>query len=286
MSVTEEEMQNWHRRLGIANEKNAILGIRLENWATTSDFMPVVSISKGRRVITFKANSMHEPDYASASLIFGELTHCLRSVLDNLAYSLVVSANPEQVNNRNIFYPIYEQEAAYDANIALRLPDVSSDLLHIIRASQPFAQNDTSPHLDALSLLHRADIRDKHKTPPFCALIPNTFSYSFTGDTSRLNNSDGEIESIILPERVVPGKTIARLRFKKPFGTGFKVSTSIDLQFVINIGDEYHDIGALCSSFAVRVFSIVNTVTRHLRSEQGLTEKPPLSELPNRFTYY
>jgi hypothetical protein len=200
------DIYSWQRRFRLANEKSALLSVLIVSWITSSDYVLVGNQSKGRRVITFRASSKNEPDYISAGLLFGELIHSLRSTLDNIAYSLVIQTDSSQRHNEKISYPIYDQASKFDENIARKLPGIRGDLLSIIKDSQPFIKSPQTPQEDPLFLLHRADIWDKHRVPVVCSLMPNTFSYSFTGNISKVNNTREEISVWISPEPVIPGQ--------------------------------------------------------------------------------
>ena len=229
--------------------------------------MPVGSQSKGRRVITFKATFSHEPDYLSAGLLFGELVHTLRSVLDNVAYALAVKIGSASDVDRDIAYPICDSEAEYNAWVARRLPNVGAEYLSIIKQSQPFVRSPSNPSQDPLSLLHRSDIWDKHKVPSICGLVSDSFSYSVrTEDFQRLNNNREEIKVVFPPqEPVTPGSVIAKMKFKRPFKPGPKIEVNAQMRFKIHLVGEYYGIKELSESMSQRVFEVVNSVTEQLQ---------------------
>lgn len=254
------DIYSWQRRFRLANEKSALLSVLIGSWITSSGYVPVGNQSKGKRVITFRASAKNEPDYISAGLLFGELTHALRSILDNIAYSLVTQTDSSQRHNRHISYPIFDQESKFNDNVNIQLPGISGELLALIKSTQPFVKSPHNPQEDPLFLLHQADIWDKHRVPVVCSLIPNTFSYSFMGDISKINNTEEEIRVWISTEPVTTGAVVAKLKFRRPFQRGFTVRASSELQFKVVIEENYYSIKQISESMSTSVSDIINQI--------------------------
>lgn len=100
-----------------------------------------------------------EPPHLSMSLIFADLIHNLRCVLDHLVWHLIDIRNGTQTSARG--FPVVLRPEGWDGSVPNKLgPDVPPDAVEAIKAVQPFHADDPEAHW--LHLLHQLDIRNKH----------------------------------------------------------------------------------------------------------------------------
>ncbi len=106
----------------------------------------------GDRVFTFRSTSKIPDDF---SLIAGDAIHNLRSVLDHLAWQLVL-ANQNAPTSITC-YPIAETVQKYTSGRTAKTKGMNDSAKKLIDATNPYAGG-----TDALWTLHKLDIFDKH----------------------------------------------------------------------------------------------------------------------------
>jgi len=96
-------------------------------------------------------------------LMVGDVTHSLRSALDNLIWQLVLANGRDPTFQRNSF-PIFLDVAKYGADIGTSLAGVRRDAATHIEGLQPYHARNAPEH-EPLWLLHDLDNWDKHRVP-------------------------------------------------------------------------------------------------------------------------
>jgi hypothetical protein len=117
----------------------------------------------------------YAPDLSNAlrdaSAILGDAIHNLRSALDHLAYELSMRTTPTltEQQQRQIYFSICENQAAWKDRSAKDLKFVSATDRNIIESFQPFNRKDavtlsnTPLEFHPLTALHQLDNVDKHR---------------------------------------------------------------------------------------------------------------------------
>ena len=95
------------------------------------------------------------PPPAAFGLMAGDAIHNLRSALDHLAWQLVL-ANGQTPGNQTAF-PIFDDAARYQAGRNRYIQGMAQSAVDAIDATKPYKGGN-----DALWVLHRLDIADKH----------------------------------------------------------------------------------------------------------------------------
>lgn len=95
----------------------------------------------------------------SVSAIMGDIFHNLRSALDNLAYQLVLSENPECEYLDQVYFPIADNFEKYPQLRDRRLKGASLEPLNDIDELKPYKGGN-----EFLWILHKLNIIDKHRT--------------------------------------------------------------------------------------------------------------------------
>lgn len=96
------------------------------------------------------------PNLSRLSLLIGDGVHNLRAALDHMIWQLVI-ANGQSPTTRNEF-PIFDSEAKYMKGSKRKLIGISETARRLIQGLKPYKGGN-----DALWLLHRMDIIDKHR---------------------------------------------------------------------------------------------------------------------------
>lgn len=122
---------------------------------------PVGEIVVGRLVL--KTGSPDLP--ISFGARFGDAIQNYRGVLDHIAWQLVAHGEMPQLEPRRasrVQFPIYDTESAFDDNVAVRLPGVSSAARGFIKARHGYAGGNATNN--GLLALARLSNEDKHRT--------------------------------------------------------------------------------------------------------------------------
>jgi len=107
------------------------------------------------------------------SLVLGDVLHNLRSALDLLAWQAVIAGGG--VPGKQTAFPVFSVnvKAQGDKGVTGALKGAAPRLVESIRRFQPFNRCETQEALrnDALRILHRLDIEDKHHLLVVCAVV-------------------------------------------------------------------------------------------------------------------
>lgn len=130
-------------------------------------------------------------------VLLGDILAGFRSSLDHVAWALACLGDtpPDTLTDKqakNIQFPIYEKEKAYDDNVGRMLPGVTdARALDIVRAFQPFPGSVTA---QAISVLHDRNNRDKHRHVQPTLMYPLGVTWEVTGahDCTIIDNGSTE----------------------------------------------------------------------------------------------
>ncbi|MCZ0732315.1 hypothetical protein [Mycolicibacterium iranicum] len=103
-----------------------------------------------------------EPE-TNLSILAGEIFDALRRALDYIAWQIYVTGSAErsEKRDRNIYFPIVDDPAAWEQQLKGKVPGASEAHAEALHASQPFAQADDDR--GALPTLAAFINRDKHR---------------------------------------------------------------------------------------------------------------------------
>ena len=93
--------------------------------------------------------------HAEFGLIAGDVIHNIRSALDHLAWQLVLGNGA--IPGKQTAFPIYDDATKYKSSRKGRVKGMAQSAIDAIDAAQPYKGGN-----DALWVLHRLDIADKH----------------------------------------------------------------------------------------------------------------------------
>lgn len=136
---------------------------RITAWAGTSRPHFEASIAEDRLSYEVRVRMLHSPPLEEWSLILGDALHNLRSALDVLVWALAQPASLSGGQQQRVMWPVVVDPEKW-ADVASRsLASVPADVVERIRRCQPFNRPEAERDRDGLLLLHRLDIKDKHR---------------------------------------------------------------------------------------------------------------------------
>jgi hypothetical protein len=136
---------------------------RIAAWAGTSQPHPDASIAEDRLSYEVRVRMRHSPPLEEWPLILGDALHNLRSALDVLVWTLAKPASLSDAQQRRVTRPVVVDPEKW-ADVASRsLASVPADVVERIGQCQPFNRPESERERDGLLLLHRLDIKDKHR---------------------------------------------------------------------------------------------------------------------------
>lgn len=144
------------RAVHLANELRG----RIDEWAAAETVLARVH-QVNDRTLEFRLILRREPPIDEWSLVLGDALHNLRSVFDNVIWSLATLDGAIPKHPKLVTFPVTQDEAEWEQRIR-KLESIPADLLERLRALQPWATA-TDRDESLLWLLHQFDITDKHR---------------------------------------------------------------------------------------------------------------------------
>ena len=144
------------------------------------------------------------PPLSRVSCVVGDVIHNIRCALDHLA-CLVVQECGHEVTKRTQF-PITQSAEKFEEAISSQLPGINTTYRNFIRGLQPFASQDPPSRLE---VVHRLDIKDKHKSLVLSAVLPRHVEYQARGPTGAIVEAVGPDS---MPFPLVIGTELIRLK--------------------------------------------------------------------------
>ncbi|UWQ77587.1 hypothetical protein K3725_09645 [Leisingera sp. S132] len=135
--------------------------------------------SEDRKTITQSLKSENDDDWTTVSLEVSTAVHHLRSVLDNLTYQIVTSANPNLTaeEKRKLFFPAFESEERWNRNRGVKLIQQSchKKYFQLFLHLQPFRKNVGWDGYEGNPFQHLSLIsnRDKHRQLSVSFRVPS-----------------------------------------------------------------------------------------------------------------
>lgn len=130
-----------------------------------------VEISTDQREARVFVRLTKEPPVGLWSLTLGDCVHNLRSALDAVVWNLATLRTPEPSNAGRIQFPVAKTLKAWE-KAADDLSSVPAVALERIRLTQPYLHED--PETSGVTLLHKIDIWDKHRSLVEIGFIADT----------------------------------------------------------------------------------------------------------------
>lgn len=124
----------------------------------------------------FRVAAMPDDWRLRVAVVLGDIVHCLRSVLDQLAWQLVInhSGRPKTVKGKQLIdFPIKYRRKALTSTYAFG--KVARGDRTILDVAQPYKGTGT-PKLHGLALIHQLSNRDKHRV--LSPILLSTMSFS------------------------------------------------------------------------------------------------------------
>jgi hypothetical protein len=126
-----------------------------------------------RTKLLLRAELLKELPLIDWAIMVGDAVHCLRSGLDQLAWSL--SLNPD----KNTAFPICRTEKEWVTQAPASMWGIPDPLVAAINRSQPYHRGDAA-HTHPLAILSTLSNTDKHKFIPVTALVPDLCEWGVT----------------------------------------------------------------------------------------------------------
>jgi hypothetical protein len=100
-------------------------------------------------------------DFVRAGILFGEFVHQLRSILDNLAWQLVLCSGntPDSATE----FPIFRNLDKFRRDAPRKMRGMEPAICAEIERYQPFKSRRNNPEATGLWFIHDIDIMDKHR---------------------------------------------------------------------------------------------------------------------------
>jgi hypothetical protein len=126
-----------------------------------------------RTKLLLRAELLQELPFVEWGIIVGDAVHCLRSALDQLAWTL--SLDPD----KNTAFPICRTRKEWYTQAPAALWGIPEPLVAAIKRSQPYHRGDAA-HTHPLAILGTLSNTDKHKFIPVTALVPDLMEWGIT----------------------------------------------------------------------------------------------------------
>jgi hypothetical protein len=142
------------------------------------------------------------------SCIVGDIIHNLRSALDHLACLIV--ENSGAAVTRTTQFPITESASRFAEVVQKQLGGVGAPFLKFVENLQPFSSQAPSPN--RLEVIHRLDIKDKHRNLLIASVLPHHIQFEAEGREGAIVESK-LCESLPFP--LTDGLELLRLRLRE-----------------------------------------------------------------------
>ncbi|MCE0722803.1 hypothetical protein [Legionella resiliens] len=170
------------RLIRVDNQINE-LSKKISDWKTNDPPRVKCELNESRLGFKLILEEFKEPNVLqNLGLLVGECVHNLRSILDNLAFSLAKLKMDPPINPHKIFFPIYDIEELFKKKKNELGRQFSTEVINKFELIQPFHRNNPSvegsPEIDPLILLQWISNNDKHRIPSISLLMPQEFQHS------------------------------------------------------------------------------------------------------------
>jgi hypothetical protein len=210
-------MRSWDRKLARAEEHMKALAEAIEGFVKTEPYEITRHLEAEDADHVYRFSKFTDPPECIGILI-GDVVHNLRSSLDHIAFALAkqgsVAAGITMSRNQEtgIQFPISDSPEQFNKQIGSgRLLYVEPEAKTIIERLQPYWLRRGDPRKSWISVLHRLDITDKHRTIPATGAVVTHGAYDAL--------PGGPQPEMILARRTHEwgvGAEVVRFRFAEP----------------------------------------------------------------------
>lgn len=166
-----ENLPNTAARLEWVEKSGRALARSISSWQKGSNNQWTAKISEDRLQCVWILKISKNPPLASWGHRFGDMTHNLRSILDNAVYEGAVAAGITKGLDK-LEFPICSSQVAWDAS-KWKLIQLPATVIKIIEELQPYKLKDSQLRHDLLSLNLLNNV-DKHRIPIVSAAVVQT----------------------------------------------------------------------------------------------------------------
>jgi len=123
--------------------------------------------------------SVASPEFDAWGLMFGDAVHNLRSMLDNLVYSIAESEGANARGLKNVQFPIVSNDADWVDVSKRRVSMLPTRVQRAIESVQPFQRPETERASDLLAILSSFNNSDKHQIAIVDSIEPRKIAHEF-----------------------------------------------------------------------------------------------------------
>ena len=163
---------------------------------------------------------------ASLSVLSGDAVHNLRSALDHIIWQLVIANGGEPEDLRTAF-PVWRSEADFEAGRPGDAKGISEAALDVLYGLKPYKGGN-----DALWLLHKLDIVDKHRLLLSVASAYQQFVIDLGPSVSKMT---GQADVPKIPLSLLPEERYSLAVDVSLFASPLGDETHDDLEFTIEV---------------------------------------------------
>jgi hypothetical protein len=157
-------------------------GSQIQTWSSQNPIKMEPSIAKDRLSWTLTLTSIDpEPDLEEWSLIFGDITHNVRSALNNLLARIGQEEGLSEDLLRKLQFPITSSVQQWK-NEKSRISGLPESVKKAIESVQPFQRSAEGivPENDVLSILSNLSNQDKHRVELASSMDPSSLEHQMT----------------------------------------------------------------------------------------------------------
>ena len=162
--VLNQSAQAWpYLKVSRAESHIAELRGRVNTWLASDPISHRAAINEDRLGWTLHLVVRQAPPLEEWATIVGDIVHNLRTALDALVWTLATADGREPDRPTQVQFPIVLNSNNWDVEARRRLSDLPAKHVDRIKSLQPFNHPAGEEDHNALALLHRLDIDDKHR---------------------------------------------------------------------------------------------------------------------------
>jgi hypothetical protein len=137
----------------------------------------------------FRAKMLKPLPVVEWGIIVGDAVHCLRSALDQLAYTL--SVDPDG----NTAFPMCRTKKDWVTQAPAMTWGIPEPFVALIDAVQPYHRGDAAAHTHPLAILNSLSNADKHRYVPVTALTPDRVEWKITRTSGIASHGDIRVKT-------------------------------------------------------------------------------------------
>lgn len=199
-------------RVEFAAKRGTEFSSEIRRWGEEHPVSLSGEISKDRLSYKVVLNFSQQPDLDNWGRTFGDVTHNLRSVLNNMVAEIATSEGVQKDQVKNIQFPIALTSKQWRSE-KRRIQTLPASIQKTIEEVQPFKQMPGAPETHPLAILSAISNQDKHRLELIPAIEPLELSH----------NTSIEFEEV--PDPFVLQQVMNRMKIDGRFEDGVEVIT-------------------------------------------------------------